>query len=139
MPVCVRAIWPIGNDYSFSEALLIQTRQLNLYSIASRRFHDDINSFGNSQRRVNDLKRGARGFSYRCRRSNCRPVGVAKDTNPRNHFGLTLNAVEAAGLIFDNPFPPDAEPHLASWAAIMLNGVLGTDHEGSMRLNLVIT
>ena len=100
---------------------------------------DFTKSFADGQRRrVNDLKRVGRGFSRR-RRSNCRPVGVTKDTDPRNYFGLTLKAVEAAGLIVGNPFPQDAEPHLAFRTAKMLNGLCGTDHEGSMRLNRVIT
>lgn len=91
------------------------------------------------RRRIHDLKRVGSGFSHRCRRSNCRPVGVAKDTNPRNYFGLTLKAVEAAALIVVNPFPQDAEPHSAIRAAIMLNALCGSDHEASMRLNQVIT
>ena len=90
-------------------------------------------------RRVNDLKRIGSGSSYRCRRPNCRPVRIAKDTNPGDYFDVTLDAFEATGLIFGNPFPQDAEPHLAIRAAIMLNGACRTDHEGSMRLNQTIT
>jgi len=106
---------------------LIQRRQGNL----SSRFSPISRRTSNGQRhRVDDLKRFGREFSYRRSRSNCRPVGIAKDTNPRNYFGLALNAVEAAGLMFENPFPQDAEPHLAVRAAIVLNDLCGTDHQG---------